>query len=194
TIQQNNQLLATEYGKLPAPDPQKVCVNCHSPIATALTGPADLPLERKFYDPALLNEGVGCTACHQYDGETETPGAMGLSRLQDFFRPGTTYFGQLENPVGNAFHKSETNKIYQDPEQLCTNCHDVGYDTNADGKVVKGEDLVLQTTIEEYGRYVKAGGSGTCLGCHMPVMQGVDRAADGAGIPFEQDGTAPPRE
>jgi hypothetical protein len=194
TIQQNNQLLATEYGKLPAPDPQKVCVNCHAPIATALTGPADLPLERRFYDQDLLSEGVGCTACHQYDGETETPGAMGLSRLQDFFRPGTTYFGQIEDPVGNAFHKSEVNKIYKNPEQLCTNCHDVSYDTNADGKVIKGEDLVLQTTIEEYERYVKAGGSGTCLGCHMPVMQGVDRAADGAGIPFEQDGTAPPRE
>jgi hypothetical protein len=194
TIQQNNQLLASEYGKLPAPDPQKVCVNCHAPIATALTGPADLPLERKFYDRDLLSEGVGCTACHQYDGETETPGAMGLSRLQDFFRPGTTYFGQLDNPVGNAFHKSEVNKIFQAPEQLCTNCHDVGYDTNADGKVVKGEDLVLQTTIEEYERYVKAGGSGTCLGCHMPVMKNVDRAADGASIPFEQDGTAPPRE
>jgi hypothetical protein len=69
----------------------------------------------------------------------------------------------------------------------------VSYDKNGDGKVVKGQDLVLQVTDEEYQDYRAAGGDQTCITCHMPRMR-TTRAAESAAIPFEQDRAAPARE
>ncbi len=193
TVAQHAQLQAGEYAGLPSPDPKKICINCHGPIGTALTSDVSLPLSRPFYDDDLLNEGVGCATCHQIRGEPPGPGAMGLSASLSIYEPGSTFFGPIADPVGNAYHKSEQTPVFEDGERLCVGCHDVTYDTNSDGKIVKGQDLVLQQLIEEYGRYQKAGGSGTCLGCHMPLVDQLTRAADGASIPFEQDESAPPR-
>src|SRR5262249_33617968 len=89
-------------------------------------------------------------------------------------------------------HKSATNAVWRAPESLCLNCHDVHYDVNGDGKIVKGIDLVLQTTNDEHAEYRAEGGAATCVGCHMPSLAS-SRVAEAASIPFEQDADAPPR-
>lgn len=196
TVAQNNQLLQQDLGEAPSPDPRQVCTNCHGPVQTAITDDPRLPMQRALYPRELLDEGVGCTTCHHLDREVGTAGTMGLTRSQAFFKAGSTYYGQYDDAVGNAFHRSEASGIWKDgePERLCVGCHDVSYDTNGDGKIVKGQDLVLQQVVDEWGRWQKLGGTGTCLTCHMPVVAGATRLADAASIPFEQDNDAPARE
>ncbi len=189
TLAQNNQDIKTSLAGQPSPDPLRICINCHGPVLAALSTGASLPLafERK-------SEGVGCTSCHQYDG-TPFPGGGGFaSKFQTDLHPGRTYFGPIEDPVGNAYHKSTQSDLFsKKPETLCKNCHDVNLDLNADGKIVKGEDLILQQTNDEFERYVAAGGKNSCVTCHMPVM-GATRVAEGASIPLEQDYEAPKRQ
>jgi len=191
TIAQNNQLLDADLRGQRSPDPKHICVNCHGPVAVAATGRARLPLRRSGYEDAFLAEGVGCSACHQWRG-AEAPGLAGLARFQDGLRPGSTYFGAIDDPAGNAFHRSRPASIVKRGGALCKSCHDVLYDRDGDGKIAKGIDLVLQTTQEEYEAYAARGGRPTCVACHMPV-RGAGRAAERASIPFEQDHEAPER-
>jgi Cytochrome c554 and c-prime len=177
-----------------APDPQNVCVNCHGPIATALAQSPLLPFSPQgaLAEPDLLSEGVTCSVCHQWQGEPQTAGA-GLTAFQDGLKPGRTFFGSIDDPVGNAFHQSEATPLFQrDSSQLCRNCHSVQYDRNGDGKIERGTDLVLQTLYDEWEDYAKAGGP-VCVDCHMPIAPG-SRAAETALIPLEQDGDAPARQ
>ena len=192
TIAQNNQLVALELGDAPEPDPRQLCVNCHGPVGAALARQARLPLERAGVDSALLNEGVSCVVCHQFEGAPVSGGA-GLSAWQRDLAPGGPYFGTLADPVGNSYHRSAPARVFETPQALCVNCHDVHYDVNGDGAIVKGEDLVLQTTESEYQEYVAEGGRLTCVSCHMPVVAGSRRVAERATIPFEQDEPAPER-
>jgi Cytochrome c554 and c-prime len=193
TVAQNNQLLAADLGAQSSPDPRHLCVNCHGPVGVAATGRARLPLERSGYDDGLLNEGVGCSACHQWRG-AEGAGIAGLATFQEGLRPGSTCFGAIDDPVGNAFHRSRAANIVKRDGALCKSCHSVQYDTNGDGKIQKGVDLVLQTTTQEYEEYAARGGRPTCAGCHMPVLAGVDRAAEHASLVTEQDTEAPLRQ
>jgi hypothetical protein len=192
-IAQNNQVLAAELGALPAPDPRRFCVNCHGPVSVALSGRSRLPLTRSGYDDRLLEEGIGCSACHQFRGASER-GMGGLGKFQDGLRPGSKYFGELDDPVGNAFHRSGPAGVVKRDGGLCVNCHDVLYDRNGDGRIDRGVDLVLQTTQDEFDAYAAGGGKGTCVSCHMPVIAGQPRAAERAWLVTEQDGEAPPRE
>jgi hypothetical protein len=187
-IAQTNQDAKVTLAGKPAPDPAQVCVNCHAPVATMLLRQTTLPID----DDARMHEGVGCSTCHQWDGEAHA-GIAGMSVWQGGLERGHIYLGPFQNPVGNAYHQSDDRDIYKRADQLCLNCHDVNYDLNGDGKIVKGEDLVLQQTHDEWSDYRAAGGKGTCVGCHMPVVQGLTRAADGARIPFDQDIPGPPR-
>lgn len=191
TVAQNNQLLDADLRGQKSPDPKHICVNCHGPVAVAATGRARLPLKRDGYEDAFLAEGVGCSACHQWRG-TEEPGLAGLARFQDGLRPGSTYFGAVDDPVGNAFHRSRPANIVKRDGALCANCHNVLYDRDGDGKMQKGIDLVLQTTQQEYEAYAAKGNRPTCVACHMPVRT-AGRAAERATIPFEQDREAPER-
>ena len=190
-IAQTNQVAEHVLKGSPGPDPARVCVNCHGPIGARLTHGNELPLEGGVLaDRALLDDGVSCAVCHQWQGESHTGGA-GLSRFLQGLKPGRTYYGPFGEAVGNAFHRSERGEVFSQPERLCQNCHSVQYDKNGDGKYERGVDLVLQTLFDEWELYAKAGGA-SCLDCHMPVV-GQGRAADGAAIPFEQDGDAPSR-
>ncbi len=145
-----------------------------------------------FAESALLNEGISCAVCHQWDGKPETASG-GLSRFQDGLRPGHVYFGALNDAVGNAFHHSEATATFKQPEQLCRNCHSVQYDKNGDGQLHRGSDLVLQTLFDEWEDYRKAGGSADCVSCHMPLVKDT-RAAEHAALYFEQDKDAPARK
>ncbi|MEP7122869.1 MAG: multiheme c-type cytochrome [Byssovorax sp.] len=193
TVAQNNQLVAAELGRLKSPDPRRLCVNCHGPLGVALAGQSRLPLSRAGYDDALLNEGIGCSTCHQYEGES-SPGSAGLTKFQDGFRPGAVYRGEIDDPVGNAFHQSAPSALVKRDGGLCANCHSVEYDVDGDGKLVKGLDLVLQTTTEEFAAFAASGGKGTCVSCHMPALAGATRVAERASLVSEQDHEAPPRE
>jgi hypothetical protein len=176
-----------------APDPQNVCVNCHGPIATALAKSPLLPFkaEGALSEPELLSEGVSCSVCHQWQGESKTAGG-GLTAFQDGLEPGHTFYGPFDDPVGNAFHQSKASPLFKDSAELCRNCHSVQYDRNGDGKIERGTDLVLQTLFDEWQDYAKLGGP-SCVSCHMPLVQGT-RAAESALIPLEQDADAPKRQ
>lgn len=192
-VAQNNLAHRETLVNTSFPDPQLVCVNCHGPIATGLTQSPLLPFTSQgaLAEPELVSEGVSCSVCHQWQGESVTAGG-GLTAFQRGLRPGRTFFGAFDDPVGNAFHQSEATPLFQkDPAQLCRNCHSVQFDRNGDGKIEKGTDLVLQTLYDEWEDYAKAGGA-SCVDCHMPLVNG-SRAAESALIPLEQDGEAPAR-
>ena len=193
-IAQSNQVLRSVLAQTKYPDPKRICVNCHGPIGAALTSGTTLPLSSDswFSESALLNEGVSCAVCHQWNGSPETASG-GLSRFQDGFSPGHKYFGAFNDPVGNSFHKSEATGTFRKPDQLCRNCHSVEYDKNGDGQLHRGTDLVLQTLFEEWEEYRSHGGPSECVNCHMPLVSET-RAAERAAIPFEQDSQAPPRQ
>lgn len=196
-VAQSNQVLAQVLAHAAYPDPKRICINCHGPIGAALTSSSTLPLNADSALPSLteaelLNEGISCAVCHQWNGAPETASA-GLSRFQDGLQPGHLYFGALNDPVGNSFHHSEATATFRQPEQLCRNCHSVQYDKNGDGQLHRGTDLVLQTLFDEWEDYRKAGGSAGCVDCHMPLLSDT-RAAEHALIPFEQDKDAPARK
>jgi hypothetical protein len=192
-IAQTNQVLRRVLQGARAPDPQEICVNCHGPLGAVLTEQASLPLVSplgKLGEPGLLNEGVSCAVCHQWQGKSH-PGQAGLARFADGLEAGRVYYGPIADPVPNAFHRSERSALFREPSLLCQNCHSVVYDRDRDGRIVKGVDLVLQTLYDEWQDYAKAGGA-SCVACHMPVVART-RAADSASIPFEQDFEAPDR-
>jgi hypothetical protein len=191
-VAQNNLAHRETLRNTSSPDPQNVCVNCHGPLATALAKSPLLPFvaQGALAEPALVEEGVTCSVCHQWQGESKTAGG-GLSAFQEGLVPGRTFFGPYEDAVGNAYHRSEATPLFEDPAQLCRNCHSVQYDRNGDGKIERGTDLVLQTLFDEWQDFAKSGGP-SCVDCHMPIVKG-SRAAENALIPLEQDADAPPR-
>lgn len=191
-IAQTNQVAKLVLAGAKGPDPKRVCTTCHGPVGVLLSGGNTLPLPADSQsDRALLDDGISCAVCHQWQGESRTGGA-GLARFLDGLEPGRTYFGPFADAVGNAFHRSEKGAVFRRPDTLCQNCHSVQYDKNGDGRFDRGVDLVLQTLFDEWELYAQAGGAATCLDCHMPV-KGKGRAADGADVPFEQDQDAPER-
>src|SRR5258708_36715790 len=191
-VAKNNHRVRAERGKTKAPDPRGLWVNCHGAAGVALSEGFTLPLSHALGDSELLNEGISCAVCHQHRGKP-APGQGGLSVFQASFVRGSTYYGPIRDPVGNAEHASEFGAVFKNPDDLCVGCHNVSYDKNGDGKIVKGQDLVLQVTDEEYQDYRAAGGTQTCTSCHMPRLAAT-RVAESATIPFEQDREAPSRE
>lgn len=191
-VAQNNLAHRETLVHTSAPDPQNVCVNCHGPIATKLAQSPLLPFsaDGALADPALVTEGVSCSVCHQWRGESVTAGG-GLTAFQNGLEPGHTFFGPYDDAVGNAFHRSQATPLFREPAQLCRNCHSVQYDRNGDGKIERGTDLVLQTLFDEWADFAKKGGP-SCVDCHMPVVKG-SRSAESALIPLEQDAEAPSR-
>jgi hypothetical protein len=191
-IAQTNQVAARVLRSASAPDPKEACVACHGPIGTLLTEGNTLPLPAgKLSDRALLDDGVGCAVCHQWQGTPRTASAA-LTPFQAGFEAGHTYYGPFGDAVGNAFHRSARSPLFAHPDELCKNCHSVELDKNRDGHFERGTDLVLQTLYEEWEQYAKAGGA-SCVDCHMPALGKAQRAAASAAIPFEQDREAPVR-
>lgn len=190
-IVQTNQVIRDVLADAESPDPKEICINCHGPIGALLTDQATLPLTSTLGDDELLMEGISCAVCHQWNGESVTGGA-GLSKFADGLVPGRTYFGPIEDPVPNAFHRSEKIALFDNPAQLCRNCHNVQYDKNGDGLYTKGTDLVLQTLWDEWNDHRREGGP-SCVSCHMPVVAESD-AAESALLFLEQDYSAPERE
>jgi hypothetical protein len=189
TVVQNNLDMRHSLVGAASPDPRRMCINCHGPVVAAVTDGDLLPLR----GPKQL-EGIECVACHQMN-DAVAPGA-GQSALtyQEQLVRGDRYFGRLDGPVGNAYHRSSKSPLFDAPEKLCATCHDVNGDRNGDHKIVKGVDLVLQQTFDEYREYQRTGGTGNCVTCHMPVVPGLKQAADGAVAPFTVDYTPPNRE
>jgi hypothetical protein len=191
-VAQNNLAHRETLVSTSSPDPQNVCVNCHGPIGTALTKSPLLPFkaEGALADPALVSEGVSCSVCHQWQGESVTAGG-GLTAFQNGLEPGHTFYGRYDDAVGNAFHQSKASPLFKNPTELCRNCHSVQFDRNSDGKIERGTDLVLQNLFDEWQDFAKKGGP-SCVDCHMPVVKGT-RAAESALLPLEQDSDAPSR-
>jgi hypothetical protein len=189
TIVQNNLDMRHSLQGAASPDPRRMCINCHGPAVAAVTEGDTLPLK----GPKQI-EGIDCVACHQMN-EPVAPGA-GASALayQEQLVRGDRYFARLDGPVGNAYHRSNKSPLFEQPEKLCATCHNVNLNRDADPKIVKGVDLVLQTTFDEYREYQRGGGTGNCVTCHMPVVPGLKSAADGAVAPFTMDYEPPNRQ
>jgi hypothetical protein len=189
TVVQNNLDMRHSLVGAASPDPRRMCINCHGPISAAVTEGDTLPLR----GPKQL-DGIDCVACHQMN-DAVAPGA-GQSALtyQEQLVRGDRYFATLDGPVGNAYHRSSKSPLFDQPERLCASCHNVNGDRNGDHKIVKGVDLVLQQTFDEYREYQRGGGTGNCVTCHMPVVPNLKQAADGAVAPFTVDYDPPKRE
>jgi hypothetical protein len=65
---------------------------------------------------------------------------------------------------------------------LCLNCHNVFFDSNQDGNIVFGEDLILQNTSFEHDVLYLAQRDENCVDCHMP-KKGNGPVADGPAAP-----------
>jgi hypothetical protein len=193
-IAQINQVMRmTAFAGAAKPDPYLLCNNCHSPVGARLTGQATLPFEASEAVTALADEGVSCTVCHQFNGEPRS-GQGGFKSFNRDLRPGRIFYGAIADPAGNPYHQSQPGKLAAKPDSLCQNCHNVNYDSNGDGQIEKGADLILQSIYTEWERYAKAGGTQSCVSCHMPVVDdAVGRAAETAAIPGQQDYDAPSR-
>lgn len=188
-IVQNNLVAAGELKKAHYPDPRLLCVTCHGPADVALSPQATLPLP----GGPLGNQGINCTVCHQVSDEPQPGAGAYLSSFRKRIEPGSTFFGPIEGAVGNTYHRSSARPLFRDdPSALCQSCHDVYLDRNQDGKIQTGEDLVLQTTYQEYLRYRTLPGATACVDCHMPLRPET-RAAGTARIPIDQDFEAEPR-
>ncbi len=194
TIAQVNLVNATTFAEVDQPDPYLFCNNCHGPVGARLTGQATLPLTPSTR-PAipLVTEGVSCTVCHQFNGEAKA-GQGGLRSFNNSLRPGRIFFGGIADPAGNVYHQSQPAKLFNQPDLICKNCHTVSFDRNQDGQIEKGVDLILQTIYTEWERYREAGGTQSCVSCHMPLVDGATRVAEAAAIPGQQDYAAPPRQ
>ena len=182
TVVQNNLDMHHGLGTLPDPEPRRMCINCHGPAVAAMSSSDNLPLvgERQ-------KEGVECVSCHQLT-EAVAPGGGGLTSVYNpKLQRGDVYFSRLDGPVGNAYHRSQRNDMFDKPETLCATCHMVNLDKNGDGKIVKGVDLVLQTTLDEYREYQSKGGKSSCVDCHMPLLTTSGDVAPGAQAPFTED-------
>jgi cytochrome c554/c'-like protein len=181
----NNQIYDLDLKNTTAPDPQRMCVQCHSPIYAGFAGAqVVLPFKAEGDVPGcLLQEGVGCVTCHAYVAQPEV-GAAGFSDFwNDFDASGLTYYGPLSNPANSPAHKSKrVGVLGTAPETLCINCHNVFLDTNADGKIVAGEDFILQNTSFEHDELYRLQRDETCVDCHMP-SKAHGPAADGPGAP-----------
>jgi hypothetical protein len=182
TLVQNNLDMRHSLKGLPSPDPRRVCINCHGPAVAAVTEGDFLPLRSNRQD-----EGIECVACHQLPEDVVPGGGALASAYQSRLVRGDRFLGPLTSPIGNAYHRSDSAALWKEPERLCATCHDVNYDKNGDGKIVKGTDLVLQTTFDEWREYQAAGGKSTCISCHMPATPKLKSAADGALVPFQMD-------
>lgn len=193
TVAQVNQVMTTTFADAARPDPYLFCNNCHSPVGVRLTGQATLPMQPASPAAAeLAAEGVSCTACHQFNGESRS-GQGGLKPFNRDLRPGRVFFGAIADSVGNPNHQSQASKVAAQPDKLCQNCHNVNYDSNGDGQIIKGADLILQSIYTEWERYVAAGGTKSCMSCHLPVVESAARIAEKASIPGQQDYEAPKR-
>ncbi len=190
TVAQNNQVMLNELAEAGVPDPKRICVNCHSPIATELAQAELLP----FGQDPTLQQGITCMVCHQLTGASRSGGGAYTDGVIDGLERGRVMYGPYASAVGNPYHQSRFSPVLAgDAGEICQNCHDVNFDRDKNGQIEFGHDLVLQTTYQEYVEYRRNGGGASCVECHMPVMKGQTRAAESAAIPVQQDTVAPPR-
>lgn len=176
TVAQTNQVVAAGTLGVGSPEQARLCVNCHAPVRATAETDGTLP----FAANAVPDEGVSCGACHQM-GRTPAHGAGGsATEYGGALTRGAIFYGPFSDPKSTTAHASERREAFGDEGKLCGACHDVSVERNGDGKIRKVDDLVLQTTQDEYEAYrLTATAPKTCAGCHMPVMANLQRAADG---------------
>jgi hypothetical protein len=199
------------------PEFGRACNNCHSPIGTALTNAATLPLDegnglRSLPNGAVVDDGITCTVCHTLPeappelrgASDDFPVAQGdVNRFADMFGPSLGNPSALPNPRHNTGIGFMTDSL--SASQICGACHNVKVDidgdgqltafpgsdgnqvdTDSDGQLDENElefaengtalqDLVLQTTFDEWQDYVAAQRSNGatalgCVDCHMPAQ------------------------
>ncbi len=145
-----------------------VCLQCHSPAAAK-------DKKTKLDANVAYSEGVNCIACHtltHYKGRS-APGeklALGMqayeftdAALQD---PGGRYLSPEPTAEGDAAQRMhifevEPNAALLKTSDACWGCHDTRNNPNKVPLCQTGGEIRL------------TGGSTTCQGCHMPLVNGI---------------------
>ena len=189
TVVQNNLDMRHSLVGAPSPDPRRMCINCHGPAVAAVTDGDTLPLREseaarghrvRRLPPDERRRAAGLAAQARSPTRSSSFAAIGTS-------PASRTRSATPTTGATRARSSRT------PEKLCATCHNVHLNRDKDPKIVKGVDLVLQTTFDEYREYQRGGGTGNCVTCHMPVVPGLKSAADGAVAPFTIDYAPPTR-
>ena len=179
----------------------KTCINCHAQVGARFAERQDalFPLGADKSDgegdgvavsgggDAVQSDGVGCITCHTQEAPPEERAGFGELPIEtggaaDY---GTQYGPLFEDPdpLPVRIHGMEQGDgdWWNDPvssSTLCGACHNVRVDFDDDGE----DDLVLQTTFDEWTEYVgdfderfegddrqTLSGPLGCVDCHMPT-------------------------
>lgn len=153
------------------------CVQCHTPIGTAIGEGANTPNSERA-DISLM--GVQCDSCHIIDKN------HGLVSGRFPLSPGRTKYGPFGSgkdgdpkAVRNSTHRSVQADFIESSE-FCGQCHDVT-DT---------KDLRIEEAFTEWNDSVYAEEGITCQDCHMralPGKSGQEKVIGPAAIVFGMD-------
>ena len=194
----------------------KVCINCHAQVGARFAERDDalLPFDADKSEgdgegvavsgggAAIQSDGVGCITCHSQEEPPEERAGFGEMPIDtggaaDY---GTQYGPLFEDPdpLPTRIHGMGQGEDdwWGDPissSTLCGACHNVRADLDDDGE----DDLVLQTTFDEWTEYVAdfddrfddderqtLDAPLGCVDCHMPTEgDGTQAAVDyGPGV------------
>ena len=136
-----------------------VCLQCHAPAA-AKDGKTNLAAMQVY------NEGVNCVACHtisSFKGTQKVEGGLRLGTQAYEFSdtslqgPGTNHTKpDWQHPV---FQNSANPEVFK-TSAVCMGCHDQRKNSNKVALCQTGDEIASSK------------GSGNCLNCHMPIVNG----------------------
>lgn len=149
---------------------QRVCVNCHSPLAARLVGgDGAAPLETTN---EVAREGVTCVVCHQFAPSVDYPNQTGGYAANSAIGAWPDLYERLSGGrVVRSFEGDEGTSLFHDTRAagmrpssaLCASCHNVQIDRDKDGRITAGSDLILQSLYDEWAEH---DGQTPCLQCH----------------------------
>jgi Cytochrome c554 and c-prime len=159
------------------------CVDCHAPVGVQIVKNDILPLGGAN-EPQAVNEGINCVACHALGSRPPGEGRGGFPEWPIGHSGATSLGTMVGPPLSNPpalpvpDHNALTPVYFQSKvaeSQICAACHVVAVDLNHDGRIDESantQDLVLQTTYDEWLQYVKDEGAAarSCVDCHMPTV------------------------
>jgi len=157
------------------------CIDCHAPIGSQVVPGDALPLAAGPDHAAVIDEGISCTACHMV--HSVPPPGRGAFPDFPIEHATSTSDGTVEGPPLSdppplpVPDHNVSDRLMGDEiaaSQLCGACHVVQKDLNGDGKIDAKNDLVLQTTFDEWTKDLGQVGprAGSCISCHMPPRTG----------------------
>jgi hypothetical protein len=160
------------------PEALKFCAGCHDPLPL-LSG--EMPLDN--LETWSGNAGITCLSCHRVvelhgrgnGGYSVSPPTLHPFALTD--RPFMQQAHKLLVKLTPFLHKKVLLKPFYSSSEYCVGCHTV----RIPGAINGAAELVVQDESSHGEQGVPAGHApaqtGTCQGCHMPLVRSDDPAA-----------------